>query len=214
MAQDNIEYKRLSAKLPTAAIIFVGILILGFIFVDKPKYEFKLSSSEMLEEALKYEHVLGPQKLVSIYLSNDSLYQFIDLRDPRAYAEGHLEGAINIPANSVLRDQYQDILNQSDKIIVLYHESHIETCGPWLVLKQLGYKNMRVMKGGYNYAQGHLVDEFSPLSGQHSDEQALYDFVKVINSTGGSATVGSSSKVKAPTTVKKKKKVAEEEGGC
>ncbi len=218
MSQDHIEYKQLSAKLPTAAIIFVAIIILGFVFMKHPNYEYRLSVEETLEEVIKLEDAMGPNQIVSIYLNNDSLYRFIDLRTPFEFAKDHIEGAINIPENNLLAEEYKEILNQDDRINILYHEDHIKACGPWMVLTQLGYKNNKVLKGGFVYFKAHLIDEFSPLNGKYKNEQALFDYAEVIKVTkgiqlSGSATSDTETKTATPV-VKKKAKAEEEEGGC
>ena len=115
-----------------------------------------------------------------------------------------------------MSDEYNDILNQDEKINVLYYSDHCGACGPWMILKQLGYKNNKILMGGYDYVKPYIIDDFSPMTGDFSSEKAKYDYVKVINETSGSVqkeTEVKTESVSAPV-IKKDNKQEEEEGGC
>ena len=69
----------------------------------------------------------------------------VDVRSRRAYNKGHIPGAISIPFPDITKRSNE--LDQ-DKMVVIYCES-----GPWSriaygELKELGFKNLRLLKNG------------------------------------------------------------------
>lgn len=208
------EYKKISNILPIGAIIFALIIILGLIFIKQPEYVYNVSEESMLEEVLTFKQTVGPEKTMDIVFNENPLYQFIDLRSKPEFLKGHLKGAINIPISHILDKEYEGILNQDSKINILYYSDHCGACGPWMILRQLGYKNNKVLLGGYDYVNEYILNNYSPLSGNFKNEKAQYDYAKVISETAGSKVSSSSDSKPSATPVKKKKKEASEEGGC
>jgi rhodanese-related sulfurtransferase len=205
----------ISGRLPILAAVLVGIIIIGLLTMAVPKLKYKMSTQEILTEVLKHEDIVKPDKFMEIYFYNDSLYQFIDLRSSQDYLRGHLNGAIHIPLHKLLDPKYKKILNQHKKINILYYSDQCGACGPWMILTQLGYKNNKVLAGGYDYIKSHIIDSFSPMSGDYSMEKPKYDYAKIVNSTAG-VSVGQSSSSQAASggatpPVKKKKGGG---GGC
>jgi hypothetical protein len=115
-----------------------------------------------------------------------------------------------------LADEYNEILNQDEYINVLYYSDHCGACGPWMVLKQLGYKNNKILMGGYDYVKPNIVDEYSPMTGNFTEEKAKYDYLKLINETSGSVSDKKTEKHQLPATtvIIKTDDAEEEEGGC
>lgn len=209
-------HKKISNKLPIIVTSAVVLIILGLIFMTPSKYKYELSTEEMLEEVLKRNDIVRPEKFMDIYYNNDSLYRFIDLRSAPEFLAGHIEGAIHIPIHKFLNDEYQKILNQDERINVLYYTDQCGACGPWMVLKQLGYKNNKILQGGYSYVNENIIKNYSPMSADFSPEKARYDFSKVIKQTqgAGSASVSENDADVAPIIMKPKTEKVEEEGGC
>ena len=205
--------KQISNKLPIISIVFIAVLALGFVFMTSPKYKYEKSTEEMLSIVLERNDVIRPQKFMDITYNDDKLYRFIDLRSAHDFIKGHLPGAINIPIHKLLADEYNEILNQDEKINVLYYTDQCGACGPWMVLEQLGYKNNKILQGGYDYVKKYIIEQYSPMSGNFSSEKAKYDYAKIINETSGGSTTQSSSKSTAAKPVIKKKKAEKEEGG-
>lgn len=217
MSHEEKEYSLISNILPVGTVIFALIIILGVIFIKQPDKVYMVNESEMLEELLSFEQTIGPEKVVDILYQGDSIYRFIDLRSTPDFINGHIEGAINIPISHVLDEKYENILNQDEKINILYYSDHCGACGPWMVLSQLGYKNNKILLGGYDYVNMHIIKNYAPLSGNYKNEKPHFDYVKIISETAGAGGATVSSKTEStPKTlpVKKKKKAAEEEGGC
>ena len=211
----KIGHKTISYKLPALGVFFVLVVIIGLISMKRPSVQYRLSTEEILTKAMEMKHVVRPPKLLDILYNKKELYRFIDLRPADEYIKGHLEGAINIPLNKLLSEEYRNILNQDEKINVFYCSRFCEACGAWMLLTQIGYKNNMVMQGDYEYVTEHIIKDYSPMSGFFQDEKPYYDYAKIAKKGGGGGSAANASAPKAPAIkIKKRGKQEEEEGGC
>ncbi|MCR5758112.1 MAG: FAD-dependent oxidoreductase [Selenomonas sp.] len=78
--------------------------------------------------------------------------QVIDLRDPTGFAQGHIEGAINIPTIK-LRDSLEKL--PQDKLLILACKTGLNGYFMERMLKQAGF-NARSLMGGNTYLAGKL----------------------------------------------------------
>jgi rhodanese-related sulfurtransferase len=211
----DIEQNSPSKTLLTGWLIFASIIILGLIFMPKPKKSYKITENQMLEQLVLKEGIIGPEKLVDLIYKPDSNYRFIDLRSAPEYLKGHLPNAISIPFEHIFDKDNEEILKQGNKVNILYSSTHASACGPWMILTQLGYKNNKIMLGGYDYVNNYIIDQFAPLTGNYRDEKARFDFAKIIGQTSGGGAVSTSTESAKPAnTPAPKKKEAKSSGGC
>ncbi len=204
-------------KLPALLILVVVLFIGGMIFMNNPHAKYRVSAQEMNVQALKFEDVITPEVLTEIIYSKDTvLYRFVDLRSAQEYLQGHLPGAINIPASKILNEEYVEVFNQDKVINILYSNAQAETCGHWMILSQLGYNNNKVLQGGYKFAKNHIVDSYAPFSGKAADEKAAYDFAAEMKklSSGAPATAGDAVSAPVITPAGGAPKKKQEGGGC
>ena len=208
------EHKVISNKLPIGGLIFALIIILGVVFVKEPSKKYRITTEDMLTEVQTYKDVVDPEKVMAVLYGDDNLYQFIDLRNSHDFIKGHLENAINIPIHKILDDEYEKILNQDEHINILYYSDHCGACGPWMILKQLGYKNNKILLGGYDYVNDFILKEYTPMTGDFKNEKPKYDFAKIVSETAGAGSGTTSAKSSKKAPIKKKKKKAGADGGC
>jgi len=206
--------KKKPILLTTLIILLLATSLVLAIKDHTPDYQ--VSAKEMHIKLKDYnKNLISPQEFVEIYYSNDSLYRFIDLRNPREYANGHLPNSINLPLDDILNEEFIEILNQDSKINVLYHNDHSVACSPWMLLSQIGYKNNKLLMGGYDYVKSNIIDNFSPMSGEFRNEKAKYNYKEVINNASGGGTNTETATTTAPTVIPvKNNKKTESEGGC
>ena len=210
------DYKVISRKLPIFTALFFIIIVIGFITLKEPKIKYAMNIEQAWQDAVTQKSAVRPERIYEILNSADSAhYQFIDIRTPHDFLNGHIPGAINIPVHQILNDDVKSILNQDSKINIIYGNHHREACAPFLLLKQIGYKNNSIMLGGFTYFNEYILKEYKPKASNCLDEKAIFDYKTIMNS----ATTSSVSENTTETPVKeapakKKKKVAEEEGGC
>ena len=159
-------------------------MLLAVVFVscgDSSKKEYAISIDETLSAYLHQEDILTVEKLANILLcKHENVYQLIDLRTPPEYMKSHVEGAINIPAKNVLDMEYYDILNQDEKINVLYCRDKNQGINIYMILKQLGFKNIKVALGGYDYINEFIIAQYGIHSGDYNDEKPKYDYLRMV----------------------------------
>jgi rhodanese-related sulfurtransferase len=197
-------------------VLFAAIIIIGLIFMPKPKKTYQITEEEMLAQLIAKEGIITPEKIVDLIYQPDSSYQFIDLRSAPEYLKGHLPKAINIPVDRLFDKENEEILKQTDKINVLYSSDHSAACGPWMILNQLGYHNNKIMLGGYSYVNEFIIDKYAPMSGNFRDEKAKFDYSKIIGETSGINVNATNTENEKPANapVVKKKKEGKSSGGC
>jgi rhodanese-related sulfurtransferase len=206
------------SNLYAVIIILVVTLSIGIMIISrKHAQKYHISAQEMHAQALKFEDIITPDVLTEIIYSKDTvLYRFVDLRSAQEYLQGHLPGAINIPASKILNEEYAEVFNQDKVINILYSNAQAETCGHWMILSQLGYNNNKVLQGGYKFAKNHIVDSYAPFSGKAADEKAAYDFAAEMKklSSGAPATAGDAVSAPVITPAGGAPKKKQEGGGC
>ncbi len=199
-------------------IIFALIIIVGLLTIKRPKLTYQINTDEALTEALSLMDEYFPEEIPMLVEYEDPAYQLIDIRNPYEFLKGHIETAINIPVYSIIDFEnlefFQELATDSVTII-LYGHNQLEANAPWLLLKQLGYNNIKVLLGGYDYYVNGPVDFYDmPETPDYLVEEAKYDFADIIYQ----ASLGqpeeetrTGQEVVVPTRRKKKSVV---EGGC
>jgi rhodanese-related sulfurtransferase len=100
-------------------------------------------------------NVLDPTYLRS------TLYVLIDLREPEAFDEGHLVGAVNIPSGELSLQTLTDRVGTlpRDARIILYDETSLISDDKVQELIDAGYPNAKSLLGGFGYWQQAYGDE-------------------------------------------------------
>jgi rhodanese-related sulfurtransferase len=196
----------------------VILLIIGYLILVPSERKFTVSNEELLEEILLLEDEIFPEDVFSIIEYGDSGYYFIDTRTPHEFRNSHIEGAVNIPVHDFLdRENLKlfDDLQEDSLTVVIYSRDQREANGGWMFLKQLGYDNIKVMLGGYDYYTTGPLDLYDmPDIPEYLVEEPITDFAAEFEAMGGAGfdvTQTEAPEVVVPTR-KKKKAVAE--GGC
>lgn len=187
--------------------------------VTKP---YKLTAGQLLEEIRTGTQFVSPDELADQIIRKDPSIQLIDVRNPGEFDQFSLPGAINVPLQDILSDNYYDIMNQSSKMNILYSNGSTEANEAWLLMRQMGYQNNYVLQGGLNYWVETIANPAKPSGNSSNDEIARYDFRKAasmaLGGGDGAASLAPAAGAGAKTApkpgvvpVKKKKKAA---GGC
>ncbi len=200
----------------------ISALGLGLIIAAVPQnttHPYKLTAGQLLEEAVGRQQFFSPDELADRLVNKDPSIQLIDVRDPDEFEQYSLPGAINIPLNDLLNDQWNAYLNQDLKMNIFYSNGTVEANEAWLITRQLGYENNYILEGGLNHWVETILNPLKPASSDPNEELARYDYRQAAGAAlgGGGAVVLSSSTDKGsasrPALVKKpaKKKAS---GGC
>ena len=177
----------------------VIIVFLAFLFRPKtPEYQTEI------DQAVK---MMGDAQS-QVAISDLAGKQLIDIRPADLFAQGHPENAINIPARNLLDEESLELFDgllKNGMAAVLYGSDELQATAPCLLLQQMGYTNLKTLKGGFV-----ATNEFK--------EPALATAEVMLLDT---ATMKAKQEIKAPVTEKKKpqvivpvRKEASSGGGC
>lgn len=132
----------------------VAIVVLTFIFRPiSPHYHTNDKESISLMN----------DRTTEIELKDLAGKQLIDIRQEELYLQWHPSSAINIPIRQLLDKESLhlfDNLLKNNKEAVLYGNTELQATAPLYLLRQLGYKNLKLLKGGIN--QNHEFIAPSP----------------------------------------------------
>jgi rhodanese-related sulfurtransferase len=147
--------------------------------------------------------------------SKNSTNLIIDIRSHNEFLTEHIEGATNIPLSEILEEDYFSFLKEADQkstTIVIIGKDLLQANASWLLLKQLGIKNLKLLASGYNLKS--LTNEVLLTETTQIEVQFFNDsIVKQLEnpSIKGDAP---SNNIKEKITPVKKQKKATTGGGC
>jgi 3-mercaptopyruvate sulfurtransferase SseA len=104
-------------------------------------------------------------------------------------------------------------LKDKNVTVVLYGDDQLQANGPWMLFRQVGFDNVKVLLGGYNYYVQHKDN----LAATKSDTSYLkgvpkFDYAEMAAPKDGSAI--QSTTEKKPVEVRRRKKTTVAAGGC
>jgi rhodanese-related sulfurtransferase len=204
------ELKR-TQRITIAVLVIIGLLAIGYMVRKVPDMPYKLTADEMLKELITAGQV-SPSQARDL-MSDSSQTVFIDIRSPYDYEVKHIEGAFNIPTAYLLDDENKDFFEQlkkQDKNVILYGETELEATSPWILLREMGYDNVKLLLGGYE-----CINDTGDM---FVVETPKYDFAKIANGEGEKTNTKEEKPKPKPKPKKtipvRKKKKQEAEGGC
>jgi rhodanese-related sulfurtransferase len=208
----------MNKKYLIVVLVLIALLIAAISICRTSEPIYKQTVQEALADLAKGEGVILPQDAVNLSQGKgDANYVFIDIRTPYDYVKGHIEGAVNLPSNSILTTEAQEVfekLNDAKTTTILYGNSQNQANTPWLLLKQLGFDNVRILAGGYSSFYAFMGKDSLAMANFKAAEMPLLDF-KAATLVDSTQLVKSQAKPKKEvkvTPVVKKQEAAE--GGC
>lgn len=198
-------------------IIFIAVIVVGLLTLRSPKLKYALSPQETVDLVTQGEHFMYPYELEDIFSGDVDTVILIDIRDKFEFGRGHIEGAENISAITLLSQDNIKRLNQLKEdgmTVVIYGNDQLQANGPWMVFRQIGFDNISVLLGGYNFYK-----EWKDMLGDTYYEDAYllgaarFDYAEVAASAA-MVQGADNTEAKKPVTVTRKKKTKVAEGGC
>lgn len=194
----------LKTNSPWLSLLGVAVLIVVLAFLLRPKTpEYQTDAGSTLKLMNDQSGIITVQGVAG--------KQLIDIRTADLFAQGHPLNAINIPVRQLLEDESIELLNQilrNGKVAVLYGSDELQATAPWLLLQQMGYKNLLLLKGGIT-ASGELKDTESPAT-----EASVVDLSAIQTKPAGPSTPATKAETKKAEVVIPVKKAASSGGGC
>lgn len=202
-------------RISISAVLFLLIILIGFLTFKKPEHVFHKSAANTLEVLGSKDYVLTLDQLKSL---DESKYALIDIRNSYEYANGHIKGAINITTHQVFNKETKDLfgkISNEGKTIVVCAEDPDAASSAWMLLYQLGYENAKILSVTTNYKDNKFVVNNYDL------EKPTVNYADVMKkalsaSEKSDATITKKvvQKPKKKVIPKAKKKKRVPEGGC
>jgi len=207
-------------KISSRVFLSIIIVILGLLIAAVPEKDvkaLKLNAQEMLDELKSGEQFIHPDQIASMIVEKDPSLLLIDVRTPAEFSKYSLPGAINIPFNDLLSDEWKDYIDQDTYLNVFYSNGNTKSNEAWLITKQLGYSNNYILLGGLNFWVETILNPAAPKNESPDEEFARYDFRKAASfALGGGGQIAPSTDGQAPKkpVIRKRKKKKGVKGGC
>ena len=200
-----------------ALSVFIVILIVGFVTMHHPLLAFEQDMGQSLKELNRADDFFYPWQLDSFINKQNQSVVLFDIRDKFIYGQGNIPGSENISAHDltlVENIKRLENLNQQGTTVVLYGDDQLQANGPWMVFRQVGFNNVKVLVGGYQYYIQHK-DNLTACKNDSTLQRGIprYNFAEIVAEMGG-GTVNSQTGTKKPVQVVRRKKAASAAGGC
>ena len=197
-------------RISIASVLFILIILIGLLTYKRPKYIYETTPQATVE------NVVTNNFLISLDELQNTESTIIDIRSPFEFQKGHLENAINIQAVEILSEENKaifDKLKKDNTTAVFYGTNPNEALVPYLILHQLGYKNLKIATIELSYHQNKLITQNVTLEKSEADVNAFIEESlkkSMIKAKPKTVTPPPPKKV---IPIKKKKKMPTE-GGC
>lgn len=200
----------------TALTIFVLILIVGFITMRKPLIAYQLDMNQSVADLKKNDALFYPWQLEGFISKETKNVVIFDLRDNFVFGQGHIPGAENLSAQNLTKEESierLENLKEKNITVVLYGEDQLQANGPWMLFRQVGFDNVKILPGGYSYYAQHK-DNLMATKNDSSFLKGIprYNFAEMAAPKDG--TAAATVAAKKPATVTPRKKTTGAAGGC
>ncbi len=135
------------------SLLGLALLVVVSAYIFRPRYP---NYQTDIKQSLNL--ILNQSK--QVWAKDIAGKQIIDIRSAEVFSQGHPQNAVNIPVRQLLEKESQQWigeLTENGKEVILCGANELQATGPWLLLQQLGYKNILLFKGGISNS-GELVD--------------------------------------------------------
>ena len=198
-----------------ALSVFVVVLIIGFLTMRKPLMTYELDMKQSVSQLDNPAAYFYPWQLDSLLQKKIQNVVLFDIRDNFTYGQGHIPGAENLSANDLTHEESikrLEDLKEKNVTVVLYGEDQLQANGPWMLFRQVGFDNVKVLVGGYQY----YVQHKESLAASKSDSTlqkgfSKYDFAEMAAPEDGSVITKTERK---PVEIRRRKKTSAVAGGC
>lgn len=136
-----MQLKLIAMKSSIRPLSIIMISLFGFFLIITnyaDKSDFQYSGKEMLEIVRSGSYTVS---LDTVKLNDEVI---IDLRDSKQFSNNHFERAINIPLSDLLNTEYEDFFSSTSRKLLTSNDA-ADAHEAWMLLTQLGYKNLYVL---------------------------------------------------------------------
>ena len=156
-----------SIKNITTVILVIVILLIMVIIRNSNTNLFKQDVKTALDGIQTKNNLVSPDQLkkkkepwLVVNLGNEDLPDIL-----------HFENSIHIPFENLLDQTNRNILKDTKGDLILYSEDNSETAKAWVILNQLGFKNVFILKNEENTEE--LKFMFEPDSSARLEHDSI-----------------------------------------
>ncbi|WP_167617663.1 rhodanese-like domain-containing protein [Maribellus sediminis] len=199
-----------------ALSIFVVVLIIGFITKPKPLFTYEKTIAESVSALSMSEDYVYPWELEEIIANKPDSIVLFDIRNNFVFGQGHIPGSENLAASVLSREENIDRMKKLRDMgvtVVLVGEDELHANGPWMFFRQVGFNNVKLLLGGYNYYFEHKDDLYSTIDDDaYFKGIARFDYAEMAAPKDGAAL--NSDDMSKPVQVQRRQKSNVAAGGC
>ncbi len=137
-----------------SALLVVIIVLIILMAGGKPDLKYKLSPQQAVSTLADTGSMISPLVVYEKVQKGDKGLLLVDVRNTDEFAKGHIGNALNIPVLELFSKRSLDFFDEladAKEPVVLYGQDQVQASGPWLLLQQVGFTNVEVMQGGYDF---------------------------------------------------------------
>jgi rhodanese-related sulfurtransferase len=202
-----------------AALLLILVIIVVLLGLRAPSVAYRINPEQVAAIVADSGNQVSPVRLYEELTNKKSNPIVVDIRSSDDFAKGHIEKAVNIPVRELLQPRSLSFfkeLKKTNAFAILYGEDQLQAGGPWLLLKQVGFDNIKVLQGGYSfYKTLPLPDSLMKVRmAELNIEMPQIDTMQFRKPGVGATTLTKSADKKSPEKVIPVKKQGSSGGGC
>ncbi len=163
-----------NAKVFGFGLMFVLGLILAFAPVPK-NGNHKIDTKQLLAELQHHDYFIAPEDLAHMIIDKEPGFIVVDIRSNDDFKKYHIPGSIHIPINELLKNKELKALADENTIILISNGNTLASQA-WLLLKQNGFNDVYILRGGLNYWVQIFTRPPKPAGTYTDDELFRYEF--------------------------------------
>ncbi|MCK4853633.1 MAG: rhodanese-like domain-containing protein [Bacteroidales bacterium] len=127
-------------------ILIIPLIILIILALPGNK-SFRFSGENILEQIGRKTHIISVHKFKQMKAGESGIH-LVDLRDGNDFAQGHLPGALNLPAENLSTGDIHRFFEGTETARVLYAGETYISERYWILFTQMGIGNLYVLETG------------------------------------------------------------------
>lgn len=199
-------------------LLFVAVIVIGFLTMRKPLLTYHKDIKQSIQMLKGKNAFFYPYQLVDVISNKNKDVVLIDIRNKFAYSRGHIPGAMSISAYGLTSKENIDRLKDFEKngvMVVLYGNTQLQANGPWMLFRETGFDNVKILLGGYDYYLAHKNN----LAATRADKSYIkgiprYDFARVAKVSVTTSGKEHKPNVRKPLIIRRRKRAVVASGGC
>jgi rhodanese-related sulfurtransferase len=203
-------------RLLIATGIFILILVIGLLLIRPPYLEFSRSLAQSAADAQNPSVVVNPPDIKGLLEQGSGSILLVDIRNVYDYGKGHFDNAIHLPKVELLDEKNIKMFEEAakaNKTIILYGNDQLNVTGPAMLLRDLGFEDIKILPGGYYLISSYLSGGIATAD-NFNGEKPAYKFSEMVSASASSQPNESAPAVKPEVVRPAKKAKGKAEGGC